>query len=36
MDAVERVLGAPPHSFSRTDAEAVNVWVAAVRGNGHA
>lgn len=36
MDAVERVLGAPPHSFSRTDAEAVNVWVAAVRGNGNA
>ena len=36
MDAVERVLGAPPRSFSRTDAEAVNVWVAEVRGNGHA
>ncbi len=36
MDAVERVLGAPPHSFSRTDTEAVNAWVAAVRGNGHA
>jgi TetR/AcrR family transcriptional regulator, transcriptional repressor for nem operon len=31
MDAIERVLGAPPHSFSRTDAEAVNVWVAALR-----
>lgn len=31
MDAVERVLGAPPHSFSRTDLEAVNVWVAALR-----
>jgi AcrR family transcriptional regulator len=30
MDAIERVLGAPPHSFSRTDAEAVNVWVAAL------
>lgn len=33
MDAVERVLGAPPHSFSRTDAEAVHVWVAALREN---
>lgn len=33
MDAIERVLGAPPHSFSRTDTEAVNVWVAAVRGS---
>ncbi len=36
MDAIERVLGAPPHSFFRTNAEAVNVWVAEVRGNGHA
>jgi TetR/AcrR family transcriptional regulator, transcriptional repressor for nem operon len=36
MDAIERVLGAPPHSFYRTDAEAVNIWVAALRGNGHA
>ncbi len=36
MDAVERVLGTPPHSFSRTDAEVVNVWVAAMRGNDHA
>ena len=36
MDAIECVLGAPPHSFSRTDAEAVNVWVAALRGNDHA
>ena len=36
LDAIERMLGAPPHSFSRTDTEAVNVWVAAVRGNGHA
>jgi AcrR family transcriptional regulator len=34
MDAIERVLGAPPHSFYRTDAEAVNVWVAALRDNG--
>jgi AcrR family transcriptional regulator len=31
MEAVERVLGAPPHSFYRTDAEAVNIWVAALR-----
>jgi AcrR family transcriptional regulator len=31
MDAVERVLGVPPHSFYRADAEAVNVWVAAMR-----
>jgi len=36
MDAIERVLGAPPHSFYRTDAEAVNVWVAALRANDHA
>lgn len=36
MDAIEHVLGAPPHSFSRSSAEAVNVWVAALRGNGHA
>lgn len=36
MDAVERVLGAPPHSFSRTDLEAVNVWVAALRDEGQA
>jgi TetR/AcrR family transcriptional regulator, transcriptional repressor for nem operon len=33
MDAIERVLGAPSHSFSRTGAEAVNVWVAAIRGS---
>lgn len=33
MDAIERVLGVPPHSFYRADAEAVNVWVAALRGN---
>jgi TetR/AcrR family transcriptional repressor of nem operon len=36
MDAIERVLGAPPHSFYRVDyradAEAVHVWVAAIRG----
>jgi AcrR family transcriptional regulator len=36
MDAVERVLGAPPNSLYRTDAEAVKVWVAALRGNDHA
>jgi TetR/AcrR family transcriptional regulator, transcriptional repressor for nem operon len=30
MDAIERVLGAPPHSFYRTDAVAANVWVAAI------
>jgi AcrR family transcriptional regulator len=35
MEALERVLGAPPHSFHRADAEAVNVWVAAVRGSDH-
>lgn len=32
MDAIERILGTPPHSFYRADAEAVNVWVAAMRG----
>jgi TetR/AcrR family transcriptional regulator, transcriptional repressor for nem operon len=31
MDAIERVLGAPPNSLSRADAEAVMVWVAALR-----
>jgi AcrR family transcriptional regulator len=31
MDAIERMLGVPPHSFSRASAEAVNVWVAALR-----
>lgn len=36
MDAVERVLGAPANSFSRADAEAVNIWLAALRGNDHA
>ncbi len=30
LDAIERVLGAPPHSFSRIDAQSVNVWVAAL------
>jgi AcrR family transcriptional regulator len=33
MDAIERVLGAPPNSLYRTDSEAVKVWVAALRGN---
>jgi TetR/AcrR family transcriptional regulator, transcriptional repressor for nem operon len=36
MEAIERVLGAPANSFYRTDAEAVNVWVAALRDNDHA
>jgi AcrR family transcriptional regulator len=36
MDAIERVLGVPPHSLYRADAEAVNVWVAALRGDDHA
>lgn len=31
MDAIERVLGAPPHSFYRADIEAVKVWLAALR-----
>jgi AcrR family transcriptional regulator len=31
MDAIERVLGAPPHSFSRIDIDAVNVWASALR-----
>ncbi len=31
MDAIERMLGVPPHSFSRASAEAVNVWVTALR-----
>ena len=34
MEAIERVLGVPSHSFYRVDAEAVNVWVAALRDNG--
>jgi len=36
MDAIERVLGVPPHSFYRVNAEAVKVWVAALRDNGQA
>jgi hypothetical protein len=31
MDAVERVSGAPSHSFYRTHAEGVKIWVAALR-----
>lgn len=31
MDAVERVLGAPTRSLYRADAEAVGVWLAALR-----
>jgi AcrR family transcriptional regulator len=31
MNAIERVLGAPPNSFDRTDADAVMVWVSALR-----
>jgi TetR/AcrR family transcriptional regulator, transcriptional repressor for nem operon len=34
MDAIERMLGAPPHSFHRADAGAVNIWVAAMQGMG--
>lgn len=30
LDAIERVLGAPPHSFSRIDVQALNVWEAAL------
>jgi hypothetical protein len=33
MDAIERVVGAPVHSLYRADAEAVQVWVAALRGD---
>jgi AcrR family transcriptional regulator len=33
MEAIERVLGAPPNSFYRADAESVKVWVAALRAN---
>jgi AcrR family transcriptional regulator len=32
LEAIERVLGAAPHSFRRTDTEAVSVWVAALGG----
>ncbi len=33
MNAIERVLGAPPNCLYRAEAEAVKVWVAAMRGN---
>jgi len=33
MDAVERTLGALPHSFYRADVDVVNVWVMALREN---
>jgi AcrR family transcriptional regulator len=33
MEAIERVLGAPPNCLVRTDVEAVKVWVAALRSN---
>jgi len=33
MDAVERGLGALPHSFYRADVDVVNVWVATLREN---
>lgn len=33
MEVVERVLGAPPNSLYRADAEAVKVWADAVQGN---
>jgi hypothetical protein len=34
MDAIERVLGAPPNCLHRADIEAVKVWVAALHGAG--
>ena len=33
MEAIERVLGAPPNCLVRTDIEAVKVWVEALRDN---
>ncbi len=33
LDAIERVLGAPRHSFTRAEAAGAKVWVAAVRGS---
>lgn len=36
MDAIERVLGAPPYSFYRTNAQVVKVWVVALRENDQA
>ncbi len=29
-EAIERVLGAPPNSFRRADAEAVSPWITAL------
>jgi AcrR family transcriptional regulator len=34
MDAIERVLGAPPHSLYRADPEAVKVWLTVASSNG--
>jgi len=34
VDAIERVLGAPPKSLYRADAEAVQVWVSALQQGG--
>jgi AcrR family transcriptional regulator len=31
MDTIERVLGVPSHTFSRTNAEGVRLWVEAIR-----
>ena len=36
MEAIERVLGAPPHCLRRLEADVVSVWVAALQGNGQA
>jgi AcrR family transcriptional regulator len=36
MDTIERALGAPPNFLYRTDAEAVKMWVTALRGIDHA
>lgn len=35
IDAIERVLGAPVHSFTRTTAEALNVWLTVLREKDH-
>jgi hypothetical protein len=34
MDAIERVLGVPAHTFYRTNAEGVQLWVEAIREEG--
>ncbi len=36
MEAIERVLGAPPNSLRRIDGEMVEMWVAALPGSHHA